>query len=779
VKRPRLAQVVANTAMLWVVTAIACVPLWAVYDSAALITLVAVTLAAGSAIAIAGALWRLSSPVVVAASIGAFLLLGVPLAVPSEADYGLIPTAEGFVMLLTSVALAWKQLLTVSLPVGSYQGLLVPAFVLVLVSSVVSLTIALRARLGDFAALPPILLFLCGLAFGPGSAIFPVPTALALFAVVFVWLMWRRWYARRSAIHELAAAAVVSDGSQAVVPSDHRFVSVRTVASAVAILVIAGIAGAGAAAVAPPRGEREVLRTGIVQPFDPRAYVSPLAGFRQYLKSDRADSVMFTVSGLPENARLRVATLDYYDGIVYSVGSEEVSTASGSFTRVPSRYDQSGVDGEPVALDVAVEGYSGLWLPSIGKLERVRFDGDRASELTDAFYYNDTTGTAAVIGGLQAGDEYRLEAVLPQQPGVTDLASVTPGTSAVPSIGTVPAEVEVVLERYTAGIEGAGQRLVAMVEGLRAEGYVSHGATPDEPRSRSGHAADRITELLTDQRMIGDEEQYAVTAALMARQLGFASRVVFGFVPEESPGGGPVAVTGRAVSAWIEVDTDQFGWVTLDPTPTAREIPEELPEEPAPVSRPQSVIPPPVTDRDPTTAQAPPQAPEENTEQPAVWLTVLLVALRVAGWVGLALAVLTAPFLGIVAAKMRRRRKRRRAADPLARIGGGWQEYRDAVIDHGYQPPASATRRELAALVGGSQPAVLAAIADRAVFSPRQPSDDEADRVWRTVAELRTGLDSGATRWQRLRAMVSPRSLGNVDARGRIGRRSHGRGETS
>ena len=39
----------------------------------------------------------------------------------------------------------WKQLLTITLPVGSYQALLVPAFLLVLVTVVVGLSLALRS----------------------------------------------------------------------------------------------------------------------------------------------------------------------------------------------------------------------------------------------------------------------------------------------------------------------------------------------------------------------------------------------------------------------------------------------------------------------------------------------------------------------------------------------------------------------------------------------------------------------------------------------------------
>ena len=69
-------------------------------------------------------------------TIGLYLVLGVPLAVPDSALYGVLPTLDGLVSLFTGTALGWKQLLTITLPVGTYQALLVPAFVLVLVTVV-------------------------------------------------------------------------------------------------------------------------------------------------------------------------------------------------------------------------------------------------------------------------------------------------------------------------------------------------------------------------------------------------------------------------------------------------------------------------------------------------------------------------------------------------------------------------------------------------------------------------------------------------------------------
>lgn len=741
--------VLVNTLMLWITTAIAATALWPIYRSTALVVLVGVALAVGSLIAILGAVFRWSSVLVLLVSVAAFLAVGVPLAVPGKAQFGVLPSIDGLVDLVAGVALGWKQLLTISLPVGDYQALLVPALVLVLVSTVVGLTVALRARYGELAVLGPITVFLVATAFGPRFPDQLLVAPLALLVVVLFWLVWFRWYRRRASIRRLAAQSGAGRAA------DSGFSGVRTVVAAAVILAIASTAAVAAAGVVPPAVDRTVLRTSIEQPFDPRDYVSPLSAFRRYWQPPAVDDVLFEVSGLPEGGRIRIATLDSYDGVVYAVGSSTVSSLSGSFTRVPSTVDQSRVSGDSVTVGVTVRDYSGVWLPTVGKLESVSFSGSDASSLRDAFYYNDTSGTAAVITGLAAGDSYSIDAVIPDQPTQAQIASLEPGSAAVPSPRNVPEELTAKLDEYTTGIEGAGKRLAAMLAGLATDGYISHGVGDDEPPSRSGHAADRIAELVSAPRMIGDAEQYAVAAALMADDLGFPSRVVFGFVPTTGD------VTGSDASAWIEVNTAQYGWVTIDPTPEVREIPEEDPQDTAQVARPQTIVPPPVVEDEQFDRQSTPDSQQELPPDLNPVLLMLLAVARIAGIVLLVAAILLAPFAVIIIAKIRRRRLRRRAPDVLQRISGGWQEFEDSVVDHGLSPAASATRSEVAAIAGGVQSQVLAAVADRAIFAPDEPLESDADSVWRAVDELQQSLDAGLTRWQRLRARISLRSLGS------------------
>lgn len=755
--------VILNTLLLWATLAIASVQLWPIYQDPRLVLLIVVTTIVGSAIAILGAAFRWPSAIVVPLGLLAFLLLGVPLAVPDQATAGWMPSIDGITQLLSQTALGWKRLLTVTLPVGSYQGLLVPALVLLLVASIAGLTLALRARAGDLAAFAPVLVLIFGIAFGPESARFPIPLSLSLLVVILAWLMWRRGYRRRAAIRRLTSATTTVGAAPAPI-GDHRTVGVRTIASGILIIALAVGAAVTATVAFPPGGTRQVIRSVIVQPFDPRDYVSPLSGFRKYLQPETADEPIFRVSGLPEGAYLKIATLDTYDGIVYSVGSDTVDSASGSFTRVPYRFDQSDVAGTPVSLSVMVDDYSGVWVPTVGQLESVDFGGADGSRLQDDFYYNDNAGTGAVIGGLETGDSYSLEAVIPRQPLTREIPGLTPGGADVPPIVDLPAELDTTLEAWTAGASTPGEQLAAMLAAIKANGYVSHGIGADEPLSRSGHSADRITALLTDQRMIGDAEQYSVLAALMARELGFPARVIVGFAPTDTTAG-PTIIRGSSITAWIEVNTRAYGWVSIDPNPGVRPIPDEKPQDPTIVSRPPSIVEPPAEDTPTRDQQTPPDTTQDDPDPSAPLLALLVAALRIAGVVAVVVAILLAPFLAIIVTKVRRRRARRRAPTVVEQISGGWREYEDAVIDHGFDPPASATRSELARTVGGAAPVALASIADRAIFSPVDPDPAEADKVWQAVTDLRTGLDRGLTRRERIRALVSIRSLRRARSR--------------
>ena len=731
---------------------------WPTYQSTSFIVLVAATIVIGVSIAVLGAIFRWSSAILAALTALAYLVFGVPLAVPGEAIGGILPSWKGLIDLITGAALGWKQLVTISTPVGAYQALLVPVFLVVLLASVVATTIALRARRGEWALLLPIVLFCLGIAVGPQTVDAAIPSAVALVLVLVL------WSAAFRISRNAAAAATLREQSGAVAQraSDRTRTRLRSALSTGIVLIVAVAAGTAVTVLVPPHETRDVVRRALEQPFDPRDYASPLSGFRKYLEPGAADKPMLSVTGLGDLRRIRIATLDTYDGVVYAVGSGSGSSDSGTFTRVPGRVGSETSDGKDISIDVTIDGYRGVWLPGAGELREITFEGRHASTLQNSVYNNAVTGTSAVLGGLTTGDRYRLDATVGDSSTIAGLAQMTPGSASLPKLAVVPDGIDQAVRDASGSQRSSGAQLAAALTSLAKDGYISHGIAKADVVSHSGHSAARISQLLADVPMVGDQEQYAVAAALMARHIGFPARVVVGFVvPAGDSGHESVTLTGSDISAWIQVQTKEAGWVSVDPNPAVRPIPQKQPLDPKKISRPQTAVQPPADDNQKDAA--PPQQSRvihtpKNTQNP-----LLELILAIATWVGIglaAVAILLAPFVAVVAAKWRRRRKRMSATDPLESINGGWREFSDSALDHGFQPPPSATRSEIAQTVGGMRPLVLATVADRAVFAPTQPSQDDADRVWRAVGELRQSLGDGKTRWQRIKAAVSLASLG-------------------
>ncbi len=755
--RPTFRSYTGNSLFLFAAMAVVCLTWWPIYQSPRFILLAVVTVTVGVAIAIVGSYFRWPSIAVAGATVAAFLLLGVALAIPDRTGWGALPTLAGMRELLAASALAWKQLLTITLPVGSYQTLLVPVFVLLLLGTVTSLSIVLRAFRPAFGAILPVVVFWVGVAFGPEDPAYPVERGLAMLIVTIGWVVWLRWDRRTAAIKRMSLGQEAGASSS----GEARRASVRGFLAAGIILALAAAGGATATAGYPLVNDREVLRSNVIQPFDPRDQISPLAGFRRYLQPEAADTPMFTIHGMPAGQRLELATMDTYDGVVYSVGSDTVTSEAGSFTRMPYRLDQSGAGGHLLDLTVEVEEYSGVWAPGSGQLEEITFTGRRAAELADNFFYNNVTGTGAVTLSLHAGDGYRLTSIAKPMASLDLLATSLPGPASLPPIPVLPDELANTLNSFAPVSDPPGVRLVQAISTLKLQGYVSHGISPDEPESRSGHASDRITQLLTEKPMVGDQEQYAVTAALMARQLGFPARVIMGFVPgQPQPGEDSTAILGSDVSAWVEVQTATDGWLSFDPTPPIRPVPPKLPEDPTVVARPESAVQPPVADPQQQESAASLESEQEEDDTASdPWTALLLRIAVIAGWTAAGILVVLSPFLLIIAAKWRRRRLRAAPGDPLRRISGGWQEFEDNVRDHGYLTPESATRSEVAQTVGGMRPLVLASVTDRAMFSPIESNAADADRVWASVRDLRESLGVGKGRWERLKALISVRSF--------------------
>lgn len=783
--------------------AVGAIAAWPIYRSTAFIVVVSAGISAGHVVAAMGVRWRWSGWWVALAALGAYLALGVPVAAA-----GSLSSADAALRALVSVATApvtgWKDLLTLELPLGSYQATLAPTLLLFLGSAVAALSIAWRGTRWWMPAVAVSLVpAVFGVAFGARSLAAPLrvgPVAvqpetlvgIAALVTALVAVIWRTTDERRRALATASAATGVVRG-----PGGRRRGSAARAATAVGMVVVAIAAAAAWAPWALADQPRSVARSVVDPILELERAPSPLAAYRASFTDERYDETLFTVTASTGLDRVRLATLPFYDGRTVRAVDPVTGAADPmtSFTRVPSSLDESAAGAAVVTVRMGTG--TGIWVPTIGALRAIAFEGPRAADFADGFFHNAATGGAIEIAdpGLTAGDAYRLDVV--PEPAAAPVASLVPSRTG-PSLPAeaVPASLTEWIEAQQAGSGGSG--LETLLDRLRSRGYLSHalqltpGQTPSWLQdlgeggfqsSRAGHSADRIGALFTQLldreaeapggsdadlvAAVGDDEQFAVAGMIIADQLGFNARVVVGTrlaSAEDLPVCDEGACRGGDLAAWIEVQDAAGRWTPIDVTPQHESFPSpdleqrRDPENPTDVRRDEAepVLP---ADASPADGDRPAQdAPDEQADLSALW-----TAVRIGGISLLAVVVLVGPLVTVLAIKALRRRGRRRRPDVAGRFTGGWEEYVDTAVDHGYPAPAHLTRQELALLFAqgadGGAGTRLATWADRSVFDVAPPSTEENDEFWRIVAAERSRFAAGKGFWARLRARLSLRSL--------------------
>ena len=688
----------------------------------------------GALLALLATVLRVPAIALVALAAVVFVLVGAPLALPASR----IPGPEALGVLLDGAVHGWRDLVTLVPPVGARDGLLVPALLASMATGLVASSLALRLRrtwpalavLGALLALVALL--------GTARAVAPLVQGITLCVTGLAWAAVRR--------HRAHASPAGRDAR----------VTPRTVFGVASVLAVAVLAGVAAPSLAAPQRERFALREVVEPPVDPQAYPSPLGSFRRYVK-DLPETPLFTVEGLPDGARLRLATLDTYDGVVWRVSGRNGPAGGGRFVHVEgSTGDVAAMPTTPVTVTIA--GYSGVWLPTVGQTAQAQFAGVDAEALTDAFSYNAATGTGLSTRRLRAGDRYTLLAAVVPPPTEEQVARADAVAVALTPPGGVPTVVAERAGAFAGTTATAGAKAQGLASRLATTGYFSHGL--DGQTSRAGHGADRVAALLADEMaMVGDAEQYAAAMALMARRLDLPARVVMGFRPDTA-GGGKVTVTGDDVSAWVEVALAGYGWVVFDPVPDESRQPQEQPPTSRSEPRPRAEQPPPPLSEP---EEPPPSSSEDEDEDTTVPEAGLSRWLSVAAWVLVPLILLITPVAVLLWLKRRRRRRRATQGSTSARIAGGWAELVDTARDLGTLTPHWATRREAARVLDRGCAAAgavgLAERADLGVFAPDEPTELEVAQFWALVEAGLRGMNSSVPLVRRVRGRLSPVSL--------------------
>ncbi|MGH3345346.1 MAG: transglutaminase-like domain-containing protein, partial [Nocardioides sp.] len=542
----------------------------------------------------------------------------------------------------------------------------------------------------------------------------------------------------------------------------------RLVSGAVLVALAAALALPVATWSSGADDRRLVLRDHVEPPFDVGRYASPLSSFRRYVEQPKKpdpenlyDEPMMTVTGVEPGTRIRFAALDQYDGVIWGASNDSTfgGPVEGTFQRVSSQISNPATGPETEVTIELEEGWSGVWLPTVGALTGMEFSGDGAAEQADTFRYNLATSTGIVPTGLQAGDRYTFRTRLTDQ-------ELTPDTPPASYIGLAQATAGFLTAQaqdWSAASTRPMEQVLDIAERLKSDGKYSDGVRASEEFYLPGHHQARLSDGdggINSPIIVGNDEQYAAWMALLANQIGVPARVVMGAVVPE---GGQV--TGQDVSAWVEVQAADDTWRTL-PTELFMDFdrPAELPpreeEEMSGTNvPPPAAIPPPSTVGEPTDAELNALKNKRDSDDgfslPG-WLVALLT------YVVLPLLLVLAVVGTIVGAKAWRRRRRRSAESVSARFAGGWREVTDHARDLGVAISGVTRREESLVLAGVGTPEaapVLARAADSHVFGPRPPEPEAAAAYWQDVDAYRSTMSAGASRLRRVRAALSLRTF--------------------
>ena len=176
----------------------------------------------------------------------------------------------------------------------------------------------------------------------------------------------------------------------------------RGAAGAVALLVVVG---AVVAVALPGTGAgRTVLRDYLTPPLDLTSYPTPLSQVRS-LETDLATTTLMTVQGAAEGTRIRIATLDSYDGL-----STRLSQGSGT----QGRFERVG-QGTPLlpegvrassqyTVTLTMDGYNLPWVPTVPDATTMAVSGPRAVAVSENLFYDRWATTGLTTAGLTKGD---------------------------------------------------------------------------------------------------------------------------------------------------------------------------------------------------------------------------------------------------------------------------------------------------------------------------------------------------------------------------------------
>lgn len=732
-------------------------------------------------IAIASRRLGLGSVTSVMASLGGLLLY---LALIFESRHTLwgLPTPEAVSQLARSLERAWQQSRIDFAPVPIRPGYEVMVVSALWIGATVGELASFRWRRPVLAVLIPIALTSVAVVVGTGAAT-PFLALLFLAALLTYWghesthrmRSWGRWVLPW-AHHQDVESNAISGGLA-------RRIGVTCLTAALVSPLFLPALGDGLVA----------WRSGIGSGagdggggggLDPWVSIEPRL-------IEQSDTELFRVAS-EDVAYWRVGTLESFNGLNWEErgqGREPVRDGTGD---VDSAAAPPLTHRKELRQTIEILRLEGDALPAAAvPLTAHRIEDDQ--ETSEGIRFDPSSANLFVEEELDRGDRFGVRSAVPRvrygqltraRPGGADDVRevyLDPGIEITP-------EVDRLVRDWIEGADNPYEELVAIQTQLRGFDY-----SLNPPSARSN---DYLTDFLLVSRT-GFCQQYSTAFALLARHLGYASRVSVGFLPGDRDSVEEITVVrGTHAHAWPEIFFPEFGWIPFEPTPRggAGAVPPGYTSEPidrdvfadlegnpfsnlsarggAPFADPTEEV----GGQEPLDTRGGLRGAEEagdgETTPIQAWQRTFGLLLR---W--LIVAMLAFLMLVPVVKEVRTRRRYAAATDPDSLAEAAFVHFQQEASElAGPRLPwesASAFARRMRGQgrVADNSAARLAQLYEAAAYAAQDITERQGEEARRLALRLRGQLWSRASWMTRAARLFSPKSLGpapSVPRRGRL-----------
>ena len=421
-----------------------------------------------------------------------------------------------------------------------------------------------------------------------------------------------------------------------------------------------------------------------------------------------------------------------------------------------------------MAQTFTIQALGGQLLPAAPQPVAIPSDED----VYDETRVDPTSGYLQLYGNLGPGTTYSVVSSVPDV-GYNQLRRERFFGHPLEDYSQLPPDLDVerirrIAANWTEGADTPLDQLLALQDRLRGFRYNLY--VEDKASS------DYLTRFLTRTRE-GYCQQFATAFAVLARTLGFSTRVSVGFLPGSPSPSDPTQFTvlGTDAHAWPEVYFRDSGWIAFEPTPRddGEALPPAYTEPPIPTDGIAAATGGPGgTPRDPLARGVEPgqragaglSIPDQTAVDGAPgqfrWEQT---------FTRIALAVLAAVALFLVAVPMlkqaRVRRRYRSASGPVELAAAAFAEFEGEAAELASPrlraESAPAYARRVAAHRGVSEPDAvkLARIYEDAEYAPAGVGPDEADEAKTLARRLRGRLWDNSSWWDRALRLFSVRRL--------------------